>query len=494
MKAMKINITTIDNSTVRELLIPITEADTTKTSFQDLVSQFGLNAAVVADIRGKYKETISCYPNHDIVSKIHFIGLGKETSFLKIREAARSFSFRAKKKLGASLGLLATFVDVKTLEAIINGLELSTYDITLYKKKEEDTIHPLSQTTLDIIVRNANDPNISFAIKKGIATGETQKEIMDLINQPAGHMYPQTLADWVFDSGRKHGYEVTILDKSDIQKIGLKALLAVNRGSEHPPKFIITEHKPEGYKDFPTVGLVGKGVTYDTGGLNIKVNGMRYMKSDMGGAAMVLGAMELTAKLNLPIHLVCIVPATDNRVSATAISPGDVIGSYSGKTIEVIDTDAEGRLILADGLNYMVKNYQPDVLIDAATLTGSSVRTLGSHAGALFSNNQDLANKLLKIGEVTGERLWQLPLFEAFQAELKSDIADIANLGNRPTAGASTAAKFLENFTEKHPSWAHMDIAGMAYGDSEYTSHKAGMGYGANLIVTYLMDLINFEQ
>ena len=490
MKSMKTNITTLDNSLAKELLIPITEADITRTSFQDLVSQFGLNATIVESVRGKYKEVITCYPNHDVVNKIHFIGLGKETSFLKLRGAVRSFSFRNKKQLGASLALVATFIDNKTLEAIVNGLELSTYDIALNKKKEENNAHPLTQTTLDIVVRNATETTTEAAIIKGIATGETQKEIMDLINQPAGHMYPQTLADWVFDSGRKHGYDVTILDKTDIQKNGLDALLAVNRGSEFPPKFIIAEHKPAGYEDFKTIGLVGKGVTYDTGGLNIKINGMRYMKSDMGGAAMMLGAMELTAKLNLPIHLITIIPATDNRVDATAISPGDVIGSYSGKTIEVIDTDAEGRLILADGLNYMVKNYQPDVLIDAATLTGSAVRALGSHAGALFSNNQELADQLRKVGESTGERLWQLPLFEEFQNELKSDIADIANLGNRPTAGASTAAKFLEYFTENHSSWAHIDMAGMAYGDSEYSSHKAGLGYGANLIVEYLKDIV----
>ena len=487
---MKINITTLDNSVAKELLIPITEADTTRTSFQDLVSRFGLNETIVKDVRGKYKEVVTCYPNHDTVHKIHFIGLGEGESFLKTREAARSFSFKNKKGLGASLALVATFVDHTMVEAIVNGLELSTYDIALYKQKEENSEHPLTQTTLEIIVRNPTDTNTETAINKGIATGETQKEVMNLIDQPAGHMYPQTLADWVYDSGRKHGYDVTILDKTDIQKTGLAALLAVNRGSEFPPKFIIAEHKPAGYEDFPTVGLVGKGVTYDTGGLNIKVNGMRYMKSDMGGAAMMLGAMELTAKLNLPIHLVTIIPATDNRVDALSISPGDVIGSYSGKTIEVIDTDAEGRLILADGLNYMVKNYQPDVLIDAATLTGSAVRALGSHAGALFSNNQELADQLRKVGETTGERLWQLPLYEEFQKELKSDIADIANLGNRPTAGASTAAKFLEYFTENHTCWAHIDMAGMAYGDSEYSSQKAGLGYGANLIVAYLMDVI----
>jgi leucyl aminopeptidase len=492
---MKTNIITINNNTAKELLIPITETDTTKMSFQNLVKEFGLNEATIEEIKGKYKEVVTCYPNHATVRKIHFIGLGKETAFLKIREAVRSFSFHRKTKLGASLGLVATFLeDTKTLEAIINGLELSTYDIALYKSTKENTAHPLAQTTLKVIVKDTTDTKIQEAIFKGIATGETQKEVMDLINQPAGHLYPQTLADWVLKSKEKYGYEATILDKAEMEKAGLDAVLAVNRGSEFPPKFIIAEYKPQGYQDFPTIGLVGKGVTYDTGGLNIKVSGMHYMKSDMGGAAMVLGAMELTAKLNLPIHLVVIVPATDNCIDAKSISPGNVIGSYSGKTIEVIDTDAEGRLILADGLYYMVKNYSPDVLINAATLTGSSVRTLGSHAAALFSNNQNLANQIYRVAETTGERVWQLPLYDEFQLELKSDIADIANLGNKPTAGASTAAKFLQNFIGDHKNWAHIDIAGMAYGDSEYASHKSGMGYGVNLLVEYFMDLLSNQN
>lgn len=486
---MKVNIISAVESQATELLLPLTIADTQSPFFKTIIEKYGLSPAFANDFGGKLKEEATVYANHATVQKINFIGLGDAPAFVKIKDALRSFSFRKKEKLGAKLALDITFLtNHKWLEAAINGLELSDYDIQLYKTTDKKA-HPLSENTLDIITNSPEDAEVIKAIKKGIATGETQKQAFDLINQPASHMYAQILADWVFESGRKHGYEVTILDKSDIQKEGMKALLAVNQGSHLPPKFIIAEHKPEGYENFKTVGLVGKGVTYDTGGLNIKTAGMRFMKSDMGGGVAVLCAMELVAKLNLPIHLIAIVPATDNQVDAKAISPGDVIGSYSGKTIEVIDTDAEGRLILADGLSYLVRNFEPEVVIDAATLTGSSVRTLGYYAAALFSNNEELARQLFDVGNKTGERLWQLPLYEEHQAELKSDIADIANLGSRPMGGASTAAKFLENFIDNHPKWAHIDIAGVAYGDSEYGAHKSGTAFGVKLLVEYLASI-----
>jgi len=278
------------------------------------------------------------------------------------------------------------------------------------------------------------------------------------------------------------------MDKAEIEATGLHALLAVNRGSEAPPFFIIMEYKPkETSGELPKVGLVGKGVTFDTGGLSIKPStNMHYMKSDMGGAAAVLGTMEAAAKLQLPVHLIGIVPTTDNSVDAEAIKPSDVIDSYSGKTIEVIDTDAEGRLILADVMAYMTKHFQPDTLIDLATLTGSSVRTLGYHAAALFSNDDALAEQLYQASQRTGERVWRLPTWEVYGDELKSDVADIRNLGVRPMSGAITAAKFLEFFTADHPHWAHLDIAGVAFGDSEYTAQKSASGYGVRLLIDYL--------
>lgn len=212
---------------------------------------------------------------------------------------------------------------------------------------------------------------------------------------------PQVLAAWALESAKKYGFKATIWDKAEIEAAGMEALLAVNRGSEHPPHFIILEYI--GQSPLAKVGLVGKGITFDTGGLSIKPSeGMYYMKSDMGGAGAVLGAMELVAKLKLPVHLMAVVPATDNLVDALSFRPSDVISSHSGKTIEIVDTDAEGRLVLADALSYMVKEFKPEVLIDLATLTGSTVRTLGYHAAALFTNNDDLHNALTLAGEKTG--------------------------------------------------------------------------------------------
>ena len=314
---------------------------------------------------------------------------------------------------------------------------------------------------------------------------ETQMKIMDLVNAAPNYKTPQYLADWATESGKKHNFSVKALDKKECIETGLKALLSVNAGSEHEPRFIIMEYKhPDATK---TVGLVGKGVTFDTGGISIKPsNNMYLMKSDMGGAAAVLGTMELVAKLKLPINLIGIVPSTENMVDGAGTRPGDVIDSYSGKTIEVIDTDAEGRLILADGLAYMKKNYNPDVMIDLATLTGNVVTSLGFNAAGLFSNNDELAAALSKAGDETGERLWRMPIWDAYFDDMKSDVADIANLSSKPVAGAITAAKFLEFFIDNHTSWAHLDIAAMAIVASELGSHRTATAYGVRLLTEFV--------
>jgi len=209
----------------------------------------------------------------------------------------------------------------------------------------------------------------------------------------------------------------------------------------------------------------------------------------MGGAAAVLGALEAAAELRLPIHLTGVILAAENSVDALALRPSDVIGSYSGKTIEIIDTDAEGRLILADGLTYAVRNHQPDVVIDLATLTGSVVRTLGYHAAGIFSNNDTLSKQLCEAGDSVGERLWPLPLWDVYKEDIKSDIADLRNFSGKQVAGAISAAKFLEVFVEEHPAWAHLDIAGVAFNDSEFTSQKSATAYGVRLLLAYLEGL-----
>ncbi len=487
---MKVSIVTDRKALPQELIIPVEQHDKTGHFLTSLATQFELPNGFITDFKGKYKETLVLYSNQKNPSKIYLVGLGKKPSFIKTREALRSFAFQKKDKFDQSIGLETTYLSTPlALEAAINGLELSTYNIHLFHSK---TVKPhfLTTNNLEILLNEENNSLKKEAIQKGIATGETQKQAFDLVNLDAAHLKPTALANWAVQSGKKYGYEVKVFDKTASAQLGLKAFLAVNRASEFAPAFIVAEYRPKNLSTAPKVGFVGKGVTFDTGGLNIKTAGMHFMKSDMGGAAAVLGAIELTAKLQLPIHLTVIVPATDNCVDALAIRPSDVIDSFSGKTIEIIDTDAEGRLTLADGVAYMIKNYQPDVLIDVATLTGSSIRALGYHAGALFSSSSELANELKAVGERTGERLWELPLYEEFINELKSDVADIRNLGTRPMAGASTAAKFVQFFTDNHPKWAHLDIAGVAFSDSEYTKQKAGTAFGVNLLVEYLKGLI----
>jgi leucyl aminopeptidase len=487
---MKIKVSNYSNLTANTLLLPIENNPNLKTRLVALAEKFDLNQSFIQDFTGKHKEVLPLYTNENQPAKLFLIGLGSQPSFIKVREAMRSFSFHNKSKLGNSVAIDVSSINTELTEAIMNGLELSTYNIHLYQTSEHKN-HPLKNNTIEVIIDENNQDATIKAIEKGVLTGETQKEAFDLVNQDAGHLTPEALGEWAKNSGKKYGYNVTVYGKKAIEEMGLKAYLAVNRGSEFAPAFIVAEYKSKAVTNPKKIGLVGKGVTFDTGGLNIKTAGMHYMKSDMGGSAAVLGTIELVAKLQLPVHLIVIVPATDNCVDALSIRPSDVIGSFSSKTIEVIDTDAEGRLTLADGVAYMIKNYEPEILIDVATLTGASVRALGLHAGALFSSNPTLAKQLQATGEKIGERLWELPLYEEFMAELKSDIADITNLGSRPMAGASTAAKFIQYFTSEHPNWAHLDIAGVAYGDSEYSKQKAGKAFGINLLTEYIKGAVS---
>lgn len=331
--------------------------------------------------------------------------------------------------------------------------------------------------------------------EEGTWTAESQMGIMDLIDRPANFKTPSFLADYVKNSGKQYGYKVKTTKGKAIPLKGLHALDSVSKGSEEDAVFIEMEYIPSSGKSntsskHPQLGLVGKGITFDTGGISIKgATNMHYMKCDMGGAAAVIGAIELAAKLKLDISVVGIVPSSENCVDGKGTKPGDVIQSYSGKSIEVIDTDAEGRLILADGLAYMEKNYAPDVMLDLATLTGSAVRSLGYSAAALFTENDILAERLHKVGTEIHERLWRMPMYEEYGTEIKSDVADVKNMGNKPMAGATIAAKFLEHFTNGHTKWAHLDIAGVAFGETPTAKYKAGTGYGVRLLVEFMKSL-----
>ena len=437
------------------------------------------------DFQADAKQTQLLYANG---KRIFLVGLGKEPKANDCLKAFRSFVFKQKKNLPnhVAIDLSTQTLDVALVEALVNGIVLANNDLGIYKSEPAPKAALFGEPgQILLVTTSGNAGEVAAAAAIGAATAETQSRIMDLVNAPANHKFPQKLADWAVASGQKYGFEVQVFDEKACAEIGLKALLAVSKGSENPPRFLVLEYKhPQATR---RVGLVGKGVTFDTGGVSIKPSAnMNYMKSDMGGAGAVLGTIELAAKLQLPVHLIGVIPATENSVDGAAIKPGDVIGSYAGKTIEVIDTDAEGRLILADGLAYLNRNYAPDVLIDLATLTGSCVATLGYAAAGLFSNNLALSAKLQEMGQQTGEKLWPLPLWDDYQDEIKSDVADLKNYHGKPIAGAIVAAKFLEVFAEKHPAWAHLDIAGTAFADSEFGSMKSATAYGVRLLTHWL--------
>ncbi len=413
--------------------------------------------------------------------RIDIVGV-KSTSFVDVQKALQVFVSKNCKRIGGNLHLYLKHIsNPEVVEAAVNGAVLGTYDPGLYKTNGNG--HGKVE---DLTVYSNGD--MQSAIDQGSDSAETQKSIFGLVNAPSNYKSPQTLADWAINSGNENDYTVTIIEKDELTEKGFDALLAVNRGSEDPARFIICDYNP-GNAD-KTIALVGKGVTFDTGGLSIKPSSnMHYMKSDMGGAAAVLGAVELIAKRKLPIRVIGFIPSTDNSVDALAIKPGDVIGSYSGQTIEVLNTDAEGRLVLADGLAYAIKHYNPDVVIDLATLTGSVVRALGSYCAGLFTKNDELASSLISAGENTGERLWRLPMWDEYADEMKSEIADIKNLSDKPTAGAITAAKFLEYFTSNHANWAHIDIAGTAYKANGVSRSHTATAFGVRLLYNFVDEM-----
>jgi leucyl aminopeptidase len=480
------------NDAIENRIIPVIQNSELPEKLSQWAKEWQIAAEILPrDFKADNKEIQLIYQANQ---KIYLLSLGKSPQSKDIIRAFRAFFHHHKNKITGSLGIDFQGLSSDFIQSAINGILLGSYDIQLYKTdKNSDKNFFFQQDKIEIYLPEVNTQLIDNQIFTGESVAQTQMQVMDLVNAPSNYKNPQTLANWAIESGKKYGYSVKILDKSELEKQGLKALLAVSQGSVNPPCLLVMEYVPkssEGDGGGVKLGLVGKGVTFDTGGVSIKGStNMHYMKSDMGGAAAVLGAMELTAKLQLPIHLIGVIPTTENFIDSHSLKPGDVIGSYAGKTIEVIDTDAEGRLILADGLAFLNRNYQPDILIDLATLTGSCVQTLGYAAGGLFTNNDELADKLLKISELSGEKLWRLPMWDDYKDDISSDVADLRNYSGKPIAGAISAAKFLEVFTENHPAFAHLDIAGVAFGDSEFASMKSATAFGVRLLLEFIKSI-----
>ncbi len=322
------------------------------------------------------------------------------------------------------------------------------------------------------------------AIREAMAIDAGRSLARDLGNLPANICTPTYLADQAREMARQHkSVQTRILDEDEMEKLGMGALLAVSRGSREPAKLIVMEYMAGPSSSKPIV-LVGKGVTFDAGGISLKPAAkMDEMKFDMCGAASVFGAVKMAAELALPINLVGVVPSSENLPDGHANRPGDIVTTMSGQTVEVLNTDAEGRLLLCDALTYVERNYKPAAVVDIATLTGACVVALGHHASGLFSNQASLARELRQAGDNIGDRAWEMPLWEDYQEQLKSEFADFANIGG-PAAGSVTAACFLHRFTRKL-RWAHLDIAGTAWTSG---SRKASTGRPVPLLCQYVLD------
>jgi leucyl aminopeptidase len=312
----------------------------------------------------------------------------------------------------------------------------------------------------------------------------------DLVNTPPVHKTPPKLVERAVElAERAAAISVTVLDEVELEAQGFGGIIAVGKASSSPPRFIIMEYGAD-LADVPTVCLVGKGLTFDSGGLNIKVGDfMTTMKNDMGGSAAVFGAVQAAADLELPIHLVALVPSAENMPSGRSYRPGDVITTLSGSTIEILNTDAEGRVILSDGLHY-AQRYEPDAIVELSTLTGAVIIALANHATGLMATDQDLADALLSAGHTAGDRAWQLPLWDEYREMVKSEVADVKNLAGSP-GGSVTAGAFLAHFAGDFP-FAHLDIAGTAWVDkpTKPSQVAGGTGAGVQIVVQYLRTLV----
>jgi leucyl aminopeptidase len=420
------------------------------------------------DMRGKAGTSLILHDLPDLgCERVLLIGLGREPEFQprQYREAVAA-AVRALHSTGArtaelhfaALEIAGRDLAWRVLQAVTVALE-SAYRFDAMKSRSE-----AGDPALKELIIAVGDRSEVKAAERALAHGQALAQGMALTknlgNMPPNVCTPTYLADEARALGKEYGMKVQVLERADMEKRGMGALLAVARGSAQPPKLIVLEHRGA-TRNAPPVVLVGKGVTFDTGGISIKPAAeMDEMKFDMSGAGSVLGTLKAAGELKLKLNVIGIIPATENMPGGRATRPGDIVKSLSGQTVEILNTDAEGRLILCDALTY-AERYKPAAVIDIATLTGACVIALGHVATGLFANDDALAEELLRAGDAAYDRLWRMPLWEDYQEQLKSNFADFANIGGRP-AGSVTAACFLARFARKY-KWAHLDIAGTAW-------------------------------
>ena len=442
------------------------------------------------DMDGKLGTTLVLHAvPHTLCDRVMLVGLGKERDFREkeYREAIKA-SVRA---LGATAAVEAvsyiTEIPVKkhdvtwmVQEAVVATLDV-LYKFDRFKTKVEEHPRELRKLTLSVS-RRSDLAEGETGLARGLAVAGGMKLCRDLGNLPSNVCTPRYVAQTAEELATEYGVAAEILDEAAIHALGMRTFLSVAKGSIEPPRLIVLKYQGASATVQPVV-LVGKGITFDSGGISLKPGeGMDEMKYDMLGAATVLGTFRAVVEMQLPLNLIAVVATCENMPSGGASKPGDIIESMSGQTIEILNTDAEGRLILCDALTY-VERFSPQAVIDVATLTGACIIALGHQTTAVFSNQDQLARELVTAGEEAGDRAWQMPLFEEYQEQLKSPFADMANIGGRP-AGSITAACFLSRFAKAY-DWAHLDIAGTGWKSGK---DKGATGRPVPLLVQFLQD------
>ena len=417
------------------------------------------------------------------------LGAGREADVESIRRAIgsaiKTVTRRGKTKAGIVVPSVPRITPRDMGQALAEGAILGGYRFDRYRTLEKP---PPGLETLTLLASGtAQAGSLRPGVRAGTVIAESTVLARDLSNEPGGVATPEWLATQARALGREVGLKVRVLAEGELQREKLGGILAVGRGSSNPPRLIVLEHgiSKRGARSRPTVALVGKGITFDSGGISIKPAGnMHEMKHDMSGGAAVFGALRAAALLRLPLHVVGIVPAAQNMPDGGAYLPGDVVRTGAGKTIEILNTDAEGRVVLADGLHYAAR-YSPDAIVDIATLTGAKIVALGKHACAVLGNDEGLVKRLRTAGDRCGERAWPLPLWDAYKEQIRGDVADLKNTGGRD-AGTITAAALLSHFVGE-TRWAHLDIAGNESSSSDLPYCVRGAtGFGARLLVELL--------
>jgi leucyl aminopeptidase len=439
----------------------------------------------VGDFTGEAGQVAVFYPRGAIAARrVVAVGLGDREAFTldDLRRVAATGARKARELKARSIAMPVVGEPTGGAEAIVEGATLALYDFR--GQKGEAASPSIDVARLHAPAESESGLRAAAAIAAGV------RVTRDLVNQPPNICTPAYMAQIAAEVAEAANLKFEALERRQMESLGMGALLGVAQGSDTPPTFIILEHNAARAAELPTLVLVGKGVTFDTGGYSLKPrDGMVGMKADMAGGAAVIGAMRAIGGLNVPLHVVGLVPAADNMVSGKAYRPQEVLRASNGVTIEIISTDAEGRLLLADALVF-ARRYEPAAVVDIATLTGACVVALGTAAGGLFATDDALTAQLRAAGDRTGERVWPLPLYPEYNKQIKSQVADVKNSGGR-FAGAATAAAFLQHFVD-FPAWAHIDMAGMAGiegmggSDTPYLPKEGATGYGARLLADFV--------